>query len=191
MNEPQFKTERFKVRLYRVSDAKKLLDLHTLNREFFRPFDPPMPIDFFTLDYWKNKIQNAQNAWLEKSQIRFLIVDLDEKNVIGTINFTQLEEGPFQCCRLGYKLSKESTGQGIMTEALKLCIDFIFEELNFHRIEANYLVDNKKSAGVLSRCGFVEEGLAKKYLYINEDWQDHILTSLTNLNWKNKFISTP
>ena len=43
---------------------------------------------------------------------------------------------------------------------------------------------NERSARLLHRLGFVIEGHAKKYLLINGQWEDHILTSLTNENWR-------
>ena len=48
---------------------------------------------------------------------------------------------------------------------------------------ANYMPDNLRSAALLKRLGFEVEGLAKNYLYINGQWRDHVLTSLTNADW--------
>ena len=101
------------------------------------------------------------------------------------ISFTQMERGPFQCCRLGYKLGEKFTGKGLMTESLEKAISFVFNEKLFHRIEANYMTDNFASAAVLKRAGFTVEGIAKNYLFINNDWRDHTLTSLTNNAWNN------
>ena len=42
---------------------------------------------------------------------------------------------------------------------------------------AAYIPRNNKSGNVLSKLGFVKEGEAKAYLYINGGWEDHILTS--------------
>lgn len=71
-----------------------------------------------------------------------------------------------------------------MTEALKVAIDYVFTELNIHRIVANYLPHNQRSAKLLKRLGFAVEGYACDYLMINGQWQDRFLTSLTNHNWK-------
>jgi ribosomal-protein-alanine N-acetyltransferase len=49
---------------------------------------------------------------------------------------------------------------------------------------ANYLPENRRSARVLEKLGFRKEGEAKHYLYIDGKWRDHILTSLTNPDWK-------
>jgi [ribosomal protein S5]-alanine N-acetyltransferase len=71
-----------------------------------------------------------------------------------------------------------------MSEALKKGIEYMFEMVNLHRIMANYMPSNTKSDHLLRKLGFIIEGKASKYLLINNQWEDHILTSLTNENWK-------
>ena len=82
--------------------------------------------------------------------------------------------GSFCSCFLGYKLDKDWLRQGLMSEAVKECVRIAFEELGLHRIEANIMPRNIASLGVVRRCGFVEEGLARKYLKINGVWEDHL-----------------
>ncbi len=59
-------------------------------------------------------------------------------------------------------------------------IRYAFEDLRLHRIMANYVPHNQRSAHLLRRLGFVQEGYAKEYLKIAGRWQDHVLTALTN-----------
>ncbi len=61
-----------------------------------------------------------------------------------------------------------------MKEALSLVLEYAFDELKLHRIEASTLVDNLRSQRVLKRCGFKKLGLNEKYLFINGKWRDHI-----------------
>jgi ribosomal-protein-alanine N-acetyltransferase len=70
-----------------------------------------------------------------------------------------------------------------MAEALRTAIDYVFEKRHLHRIMANYLPDNKKSAAVLSRLSFRIDGTSPDYLYVNSKWETHVLTSLTNHKW--------
>jgi ribosomal-protein-alanine N-acetyltransferase len=56
---------------------------------------------------------------------------------------------------------------------------------------ANYMPHNERSKNVLKRLGFVQEGYAKEYLLINGQWQDHILTSITNPQWKSPKYQEP
>lgn len=115
--------------------------------------------------------------------VNYVIIDSTNDKVIGVINFSHIMPMPFSACYLGYALDKDYQGRGIMGRSLRACIDGLFDEQNLHRIMANYLPDNHKSAKVLERLGFVKEGYAKAYLYINGKWQDHIMTALTNPNW--------
>ena len=70
-----------------------------------------------------------------------------------------------------------------MSEAIRKGIEYMFKEQNIHRIMANYMPSNNRSAQLLQKLGFNIEGQAKKYLLINNQWEDHILTSLTNQEW--------
>lgn len=85
---------------------------------------------------------------------------------------------------MGYSLAESKQGKGYMTEGLKAATKYLFQELNFHRVMANYMPHNRRSGNVLKRLGFVIEGYARDYLLINGQWEDHIMTSLTNTNWQ-------
>ena len=61
-----------------------------------------------------------------------------------------------------------------MTEAIQLALEFAFQKLNLHRVEAACLANNEASRNLLVKSGFCEEGLAREYLNINGRWQDHI-----------------
>jgi ribosomal-protein-alanine N-acetyltransferase len=117
----------------------------------------------------------------EGRSCRFLIFLKDDPDQLaGFINFTQIFRGPFQACYVGYALDKKREGQGIMFEAMQIVIGYAFNELKLHRIMANYMPSNVRSANLLKRLGFEIEGFAKKYLYINGKWENHVLTSKTN-----------
>jgi len=100
--------------------------------------------------------------------------------VLGVCNFTQIARGTMQSCHLGYALAANHEGQGLMREALTAAIDYLFLELELHRIMAGYMPHNERSAGLLARLGFEIEGHARQYLRIDGKWQDHVLTALIN-----------
>jgi ribosomal-protein-alanine N-acetyltransferase len=104
-------------------------------------------------------------------------------HVLGLVSFSNIVRGPFQSCFLGYALAERQQGRGLMTGALRVGIDYMFGEMNLHRISANYVPQNTRSAAVLKRLGFAVEGYARDYLMIDGRWQDHILTSLLNPAW--------
>ena len=168
--------------------AEVILAYHKKNENHFNPTSPEKPQDFFTREFWQKKIWESRKAWQEETAFRFIFMqkdsDFESGPILGTINFTQVFRGPFQACFLGYGIDGERQGQGLTTEALKAAIQWLFKEKNLHRIMANHLLDNIASEKVLEKLGFQKEGLAKDYLFIDGQWRDHILTSLTNKDWK-------
>jgi ribosomal-protein-alanine N-acetyltransferase len=92
--------------------------------------------------------------------------------------------GALHGATLGYGLSAQHQGQGYMTEAGQRLVAYAFDDLNLHRLMANYMPHNQRSANVLKRLGFAIEGIARDYLFINGQWQDHVLTSLVNPSWQ-------
>ncbi|MBM3184175.1 MAG: GNAT family N-acetyltransferase [Chlamydiae bacterium] len=127
---------------------------------------------------WKQEFEDG-------TAIRFLLIlrEEPEREIIGFCNFSQIFRGPFQACYLGYQLDGAHEGRGLMSEAIRRAIKYMFEERNLHRIMANYMPSNTRSAKILQNLGFIIEGKAKNYLLINGHWEDHILTSLTNHQW--------
>ena len=68
-----------------------------------------------------------------------------------------------------------------MTEALRCAITEMFApHINLHRIQAGFQPENWRSAEVLKRLGFHEEGLCPDYLFINGQWRVHRLVALLN-----------
>lgn len=131
-----------------------------------------------TLDAWIKECEEGKS-------VRFCIKPRDNQDVIiGFCNFTQIFLGSFQACYLGYKIDFEYEGKGLMYEALQKAIQFIFEDIKLHRIMANYMPINARSAKLLDRLGFTIEGYAKNYLFINNKWEDHVLTSLSLEEWQ-------
>tara|TARA_R110000868_G_scaffold132381_5_gene343307 strand:- start:8835 stop:9386 length:552 start_codon:yes stop_codon:yes gene_type:complete len=167
--------------LDRIDD---ILKFYTDNESHLEPWDPKKPENFFTQEYWQEKTQAAMEEFEKGVSVRFNLYIKETNELIGMINFTTLERGPFQNSRVGYKIGEQFQGQGYMSEGLSRGIEYMFNTLNFHRVEANYIPLNERSGKLLKRLGFEEHGIAKNYLRIAGKWKDHILTSKTNPNWK-------
>lgn len=185
LKQPQIKTERSILRLANSEDAPAILNYYTENKSHFTPWWPKWKANFFTNEYWEERIVQDLADFSEDRAIRLLIIPkLPTKRVIGIINFNQIYRGVFHACYVGYGLDHREEGKGLMTEALSAAIAYIFQERNFHRVMAAYMPQNEKSGAVLKRLGFSVEGYARDYLQIDGKWQDHILTALINTKWK-------
>ena len=170
-----------------LEDAGAVADYYSRNRLFHKPWDPTRTEEFFTRSFWRKHIPDVLRENRQGRQLDLFIFKKERRDrVVGKITFSAIIRGAFHACLLGYALDADEEGKGLMTEALRSAIDHMFNAENLHRIMANYIVSNKRSATLLERLGFQVEGMAKEYLLIDGRWQDHILTSLTNTQWKDR-----
>lgn len=155
------------------------------NRVFLSPWSPSMRPLFYTEAHQRHKIQQEIEQMHNKQLVKFWLFersDTEQKRVLGHLAFSNLVWGAFKSCFLGYSLDQLATGQGYMTEALASAVDFVFDELRLHRIEANIMPRNLPSIAVVQKLGFECEGLSPKYLKINGVWEDHLHYVKRNLS---------
>lgn len=177
-------TERLILRLPTVDDARSTVDYFLENQAFLQPWYPTFTADFFSEASWRSRILATLDEFQAGKSIRFMFFERERpRRVCGVVNLTSITGSPLHAASLGYSLSKDVEGRGLMREALRAVVDHAFVGRHLHRITANYMPRNERSALVLRNLGFTVEGYARDYLQINGRWEDHILTSLTNLNW--------
>ncbi|MBE9158524.1 GNAT family N-acetyltransferase [Nodosilinea sp. LEGE 06152] len=182
---PELKTERLLLRLGTPNDIPAILEYYQLNRAYLEPFEPQRPANFYTHEFWQPVLASRESDFRNGFAVKLLMfLQAEPKPLIGTINLNTIVRGALYGATLGYSLSAQYQGQGYMTEAGQRLITYAFGELNLHRIMANYLPHNHRSANVLKRLGFQIEGIARDYLFINGQWQDHVMTSLVNPHWQ-------
>lgn len=178
-------TPRLVVRLGGAADPPAIVRFYEDNREHLGPWEPIRAPEFYTPAYWAQRVALDRQEFAAGASLRLFVFRREVPDaVIGTVNFTSFIRGSGQMCNLGYALGEAHVGHGYMHEALEAAIRFVLEELNLHRIQANYMPHNARSGKVLERLGFVVEGRAKDFLMINGAWRDHVLTSLTNPAWR-------
>jgi ribosomal-protein-alanine N-acetyltransferase len=85
---------------------------------------------------------------------------------------------------LGYYAFTPFAGQGFLRGGLELVLEYAFQELQLHRVEANIQPDNAASIALAKKCGFTKEGFSKRYLNIGTDWRDHERWALVVEDWQ-------
>lgn len=176
-----YETERLVLKTLDSSEWNLVLDYHIRNKEFLKEWEPLRNELFYTKEIQQKQLDNDRvnlesgiglRLWIFKKGI--------SDQTIGCIAFNNIVRGAFLSCHLGYKLDQDEINQGYITEALKKGIAIVFEEYQLHRIEANIMPKNKASLVVVEKLGFHREGLARDYLKINGEWEDHVHMVLLN-----------
>ena len=181
---PVLFTPRLRIAHVRPGYEAEIVAFFERNSEHFARWDPPAPPDFYSTAFWSRSAAQSVEDFSNDRAVRFDLFDSSrdehEHALIGRIGFSQIFRGPFQSCTLGYQIDAGHEGKGLMHEALTAAIRYVFETTALHRIQANHLPENQRSAALLARLGFVREGVAKDYLFIAGAWRDHVLNALIN-----------
>ncbi|WP_336785595.1 GNAT family N-acetyltransferase [Paenibacillus sp. MMO-177] len=167
------------LRLLEPGDAKPMLELKQRNRIFSQPFEPIREDKHYTLEEQEKEIGNGIAA-AQQGQAYFYGIFLTESDkLIGRIALTSVSRGVFQNAYMGYFIDQEHNGRGYATAAVTAVVRKAFDELQLHRIQAGVMPVNARSLRVLEKAGFRQEGLARRYLKINGQWEDHLLFAIT------------
>ena len=173
---PQLETARLRVVTLAPQHARALVGFMARNAAHFAPFEPPRPADFLTEAYWIDQGERAMAGHRAGRMLRWVAtLQEDPQRIVARANFGEVVLGPFRSCLLGYQVDAACEGCGLMTEMLEATIAFAFERWNLHRIEANHVPENERSARLLARLGFERIGVARNYLFIGGAWRDHVI----------------
>ena len=143
-----------------------------------------MPRSHHSVASWTLRLLDREKEFEEESSVHFIGINDAETFVIGTCSISNIVRGVFQSCHMGYSIDRNFEGQGRMQRIAEHTIAYAFGELNLHRIIANHMPKNIRSQALLKKLGFEREGYAKEFLKINGKWEDHVLNSLINREYK-------
>ncbi|WP_088008213.1 GNAT family N-acetyltransferase [Indiicoccus explosivorum] len=161
------------IRVMAPEDAEEMVELLLRNRDYWSIYEPRHQDSYFTVAVQRQKIREAQYQMRENREYSFGIYEHGTDRLIGHISLYSIKRLPFLNALAGYSVDERVAGKGIATEALQLLLDFGFEQLNLHRIEAYVSPDNLGSIRVLEKTGMQREGLLREFLFINGKWRDH------------------
>ncbi len=103
--------------------------------------------------------------------------------LVGVIGFHRIEWGNRRTS-IGYWLSKQHEGKGLMTKACAALIDYAFNELKLNRIEIRCATANKKSCAIPERLRFTKEGVIRHAEWLYNHYVDHNVFGLLASEWK-------
>ncbi len=163
-------TNRLNLRQLSIRDLDKIHELHSLpETDQFNTLGIPETIQ--TTERIVNEWLAEQNAIPQAAYI-FCIDNNKSKHFIGLIALN-LGKTNFRTAEVWFKIHIDYWRQGYTTEALNKLLDFGFNDLKLHRIEAGCAVENIASSKVLEKVGMIKEGMKRKKLPIRGEWKDN------------------
>ncbi len=164
---PIITTERLVLRETSLADVSVLYEMRS-NPEVMKYIDRPIPKSEEDIVQLVEKIQKMI---FDNEGISWAMNIKGDPTFIGTISFHRLIKDNYRA-EVGYMLQPQHQGRGIMSEALKAVVDYGFNTLKFHSIEARVTHGNTASAQLLERNGFVKEAHFREDHYWNGRFVD-------------------
>jgi ribosomal-protein-alanine N-acetyltransferase len=102
---------------------------------------------------------------------------------IGMFQIRELEPG-FRTAEWGFALGSSFWGTGVFEEAARLVLEFVFETLKVHRLEARAAVRNGRGGRALQKLGAVQEGVLRKAFQRDGQYLDQVLYAIVEDDWR-------
>ena len=159
----------------RNADWQAWAELREASRAFLTPWEPSWPVDSLSRLAYRRRLEQYRYEWEQQSGYSLFIFTAASDQLVGGISLSNVRRGVALTGSLGYWVGGRHARRGYMFEALAAMMDFGFEQLGLHRLEAACLKNNLPSQGLLRKSGFQQIGCARQYLRIAGQWQDHLL----------------
>lgn len=178
-NKPSLETERLTLRPLTAEDAPDLKEWLGLD-------------EIYT--YWGRKASKGERdpellfidarPWVKRKpsqDFNWGIVWKESGKVIGMLAIFDVQNQ--RMASVGYRLHPAYWRQGIVTEALRRAVDFVFSETELQRLEATADVRNIASLRVLEKCGFIREGTVRQGKMVSV-YCDYAIFGLLRSDWE-------
>ena len=169
-----------RLRPVRIRDGAQWSRTRTAERDNLEPWEPTAELDWVarhTVSAWPAMYSGLRSE-ARKGRMLPYVIEVDG-SFCGQLTIGNVTHGALRSAWIGYWVASEFTGGGVATGALALGVDHCFGPVMLHRVEATVRPENTASRRVLTKVGFREEGLLKRYLDVDRAWRDHLLVAIT------------
>jgi [ribosomal protein S5]-alanine N-acetyltransferase len=163
-----------------ANDAVVLLRL--LSRDAIAQVIAPPPL---SVDDLASRIEAARLERLDGRGICFAVLPEQQTSPVGLFRVRELERG-FGSAEWEFVLAPEHWGVGLFYAAAPAVVDFAFDVLGVHRLEARAAVHNGRGNGALRKIGAVQEGVLRRSLQQEHGWVDQALWTIIADDWRRR-----
>ena len=167
---PTLQTQRLILRKISNEDAEDLFQLRN-NDDAMKYINKARPQ---SIDETKELIAKMNDI---SQRIQWAITSKEDDKLIGTIGYHVIYKEHHRA-EIGYMLHPAQWGKGIMSEAIAAVLDFGFNHIGLHSIEARINPINKASSKILLKHAFEKEGYFKQSFFYQGTYIDSEIYSL-------------
>jgi len=178
-DQPTLTTDRLILRPFVADDAFDVERLAGMREIADTTLNIPHPYPHGGAAEW---IRLHAPAWIEGTSATFAIVGKKTGALVGAISLMIKRE--HRRAELGYWIALDCWSRGYATEASRRIIDFGFEVLGLHRIEARHLLRNPASGRVMQKLGMQQEGVQRDWVIKWDRFESLAVYSILEPEWR-------
>jgi RimJ/RimL family protein N-acetyltransferase len=175
---PVLTGKQVRLRELRASDAPSLFSLLT-TQEVARFISPPPS----TVEGFERFIAWTLRQRTAGTYACFAVTLKGFDSAIGIFQVRETEPG-FGTAEWGFAIGSPFWGTGVFEESAQLVLEFAFDTLDVHRLEARAAVRNGRGTGALLKLGAVPEGVLRKSFLRNGEYLDQVLYAIVEDDWR-------
>jgi ribosomal-protein-serine acetyltransferase len=176
--------QHIKLELTSQIHAEGLFEALVHNREHLSIFLPWVD-HMQSVDDFHSYIKNCESLYEQGMEVSFVI--LANEVVVGRIGLHHINDQN-KCAAIGYWLTKDAEGKGIITRSSKALLNYGFRDLHLQRIEIKAAVDNVRSQAIPERLHFVKEGILREAELVNNKFLDLVIYSMIRTEWSEEIM---
>lgn len=167
------------LRSFQPEDAPALFKAVDSSRKHLRPWFPW--VDATTKP--EHSLQFIQQSLtMQNNQEGLALGIIYKREIIGSMGMHNWNHD-LKRAQLGYWISEQYEGKGIVSTCLMSFIDFLFEKVGLNKVEIQFMPANERSAAVANRLGFKVEGVIRQSHLLNGAYKDLVVTGLLKSEW--------
>ncbi|WP_315120606.1 GNAT family protein [uncultured Clostridium sp.] len=171
--------EKVRLREYRKEDIKAAQN-YVNDPEVKRLLNPgiPYPITLEDEEKWVESLSST------KDEYSFAIETLEDSKYIGGCGINSIDWKNSVAVIGIFIGDKDYWGKGYGTDAIRILVKFIFEQMNLNKIKLNVFSFNERAMKSYKKCGFKVEGVLRQELYRDGKYYDDILMGVLREDWE-------
>lgn len=154
----KLETNRLIIREFNIDDAQQMFENWVNDKEVCKYLSWEAHSD---VSVTKKLLSTWISEYKYNTTCNLAIVFKDIDKVIGTISLIKVDYKNSNC-EIAFSIGKKYWSKGITTEAVKIVLNYLFNELAFNRIEALQDVKNIASGRVLEKSNMILEGTLRQ-----------------------------
>lgn len=140
---------------------------------------PATPAEFKQFVEWTHRVRS------QGRHVCYAVIPPAVGEPVGILQIWPLEQS-FDVAEWGFAVGQDFWGTGLFEKAAELVLDFAFDTLRVHRLEARAALENGRGNGALRKVGAHPEGVLRRCFHVNGRHLDHVMWAMFADEWRQR-----